>query len=184
MTRIACSLSEQTHGCFLWSSGQPLVSMIPQHLWACPRRRCCGRLPVAPTRAPLARCRWLRPRHLAREAPRLCLVETVLLSPDDVLPRARSSRCSTSFQSMKRQPAARCCGLSAFCAAVCTNESSNCQSTVVVESRLTRLDSTSKKNSAKCFGHLLADRALEGPHVRSVPAAVCTPSSSAGRSTV
>ena len=54
---------------------------------------------------------------------------------------ARSSRCSTSFQSMKRQPAARCCGLSAFCAAaVCTNESSNCRSTDVLKSRLTRVE--------------------------------------------
>ena len=44
---------------------------------------------------------------------------------------------------MKRQPAVRCCGLSAFCAAVCTNESSSCRSTAVLESRLTcsKLDS-------------------------------------------
>ena len=65
----------------------------------------------------------------------------------------RNSRCSTSFQSMKRQPAARCCGLSAFCAAVCTNESSSCRSTDVLESRLARskLDSASKKNAAKCL---------------------------------
>ena len=107
---------------------------------------------AAPTRAPLARCCWLRPRHLAREAPRLCLVETVLPSPEDVA-SAGSFRCSTSFQSMRRQPAVRCSGLSAFCAAVCTNESSSCQSTDVLESRFTRskLDSTSKKNSAKCL---------------------------------
>ena len=83
---------------------------------------------------------------------------------------ARSSRCSTSFQPMKRQPAVRCCGLSAFCTAVCTNESSSCRSTAVLESRLTcsKLDSTSKKNSAECFGYLLADRVLEGAHVRPV----------------
>ena len=94
---------------------------------------------------------------------------------------------------MKRQPAARGCGLSAFCAAVCANESRSCRSTEVLESRLARskLDSASKKNSAKClatlprrtlrsvwppfqeelgevFGHLAADRPLEGSHVRSV----------------
>ena len=62
-----------------------------------------------------------------------------------------------SFQSMKRQPAARCCGLPAFCAAVCANESSSCRSTDVVKSRLTRskLDSASKKNSTKCFATTL-----------------------------
>ena len=47
--------------------------------------RCCDRLQVAPSHAPLARCRWNRPRHLAREAPRLCLVETGLPSPEAVL---------------------------------------------------------------------------------------------------
>ena len=79
---------KQTHGCSLWSSGQllaPLVPLIPRHQLACPRCRCCGLLSVAPSRAPLARCRWLRPRHLVREAPRLCLVETVLPSPEGVL---------------------------------------------------------------------------------------------------
>ena len=79
---------------------------------------------------------------------------------------ARSSSCSTSFQSMNHQPAARLCGLSAFYAAVCTNQSSSCRSTNVLESRLARLllDSASK-NSGKC---LAADRTLEGSHVRSV----------------
>ena len=110
-------------------------------------------LPVAPSRTPLARCRWLRPRHLAREAPRLRLVETVLPVSRRRFASVRSSRCSTSLQSMKRQPAVRCCGLSAFCAAVCKNESSSCRNTAVLESRLTcsKLDSTSKKNSAKCL---------------------------------
>ena len=64
---------------------QPLVPLTPPHQWVSRHCRCCGRLPVAPTRAPLARCRWLRPRHLAREAPRLCLVETALPSPEGVL---------------------------------------------------------------------------------------------------
>ena len=63
----------------------PMVPLIPRHQWVRRHCRCFDRLPVAPSRAPLARCRWLRPRHLAREAPRLCLVETVLLSPEDVL---------------------------------------------------------------------------------------------------
>ena len=79
---------KQTHGCSLWSSGKllaPLVPLIPRHQWVRHHCRCCDRLPVAPSRAPLARCRWLRPRHLAREAPRLCLVETVLQSPEGVL---------------------------------------------------------------------------------------------------
>ena len=62
----------------------PLVPLIPRHQWVRRHCRCCDRLPVAPSRAPLARCRWLRPRHLAREAPRLCLVETVLPSPEGV----------------------------------------------------------------------------------------------------
>ena len=53
----------------------PLVPVIPRHQWVRRHCRCCDRLPVAPSRAPLARCRWLRPRHLAREAPRLCLVK-------------------------------------------------------------------------------------------------------------
>ena len=121
----------------------PLVSLVPRHLRV--RRHCrrCDRLPVAPSRVTVARCRWLRPWHLAREAHRLCLVEAVLPSPDGVLP--------PSIQSMKRQPAF--CGLSAFCAAVCTSESSSCRSTAVLESRLTcsKLDSTSQKNSAKCL---------------------------------
>ena len=72
---------KQTHGCSLWSSGSRWCHWCRCFLdtkWACPRRRCCGRLPVAPSRA-------LRPRHLASEAPRLCLVETVLPSPEDVL---------------------------------------------------------------------------------------------------
>ena len=34
----------------------PLAPLIPRHRWARPRRRCCGHLTVAPTRAPLARC--------------------------------------------------------------------------------------------------------------------------------
>ena len=68
---------------------------------------------------------------------------------------------------MKRQPAVRCCGLSASYAAVCTNDSSSWRSTAVLESRLTRskLDSTSKKKLAKCLA-TLADRVLEGAHVR------------------
>ena len=80
-------------------------------------------------------------------------VETALSSPDGVFASARSSRCSTSFQSMKRQPATRCCGLSAFCTAVSTNESSSCRCTDVLESglALSKLDSASKKNSAKCL---------------------------------
>ena len=53
----------------------PLVPLIPRHQWAHPRCRCCGRLPVAPSRAPLARCWWLRPWHLARKTPRLCLFD-------------------------------------------------------------------------------------------------------------
>ena len=83
---------------------------------------------------------------------------------------ARSSRCSTTFGSMKRQPAARCSGLSAFCAAGCTNESISCPSTDVLESRLTRskLDSTSKKNSAKCLATSLRIELLKGSHVPSV----------------
>ena len=82
----------------------------------------------------------------------------------------RSSRCSTSFQSMKRQPAVRCCGLSAFCVAVCTNESSNWRSTAVLESRLTcsKLDSTFQEELCEVFGHLLTDRALESAHVHPV----------------
>ena len=77
--------------------------------------------------------------------------------------------CSTSFQSMKRQPAVRCCGLSAFCAAVCTNENSSCRSTAVLESRLTRskLDDI-QEELGEVFGHHVADRALEGAHVRPV----------------
>ena len=67
-----------THGCSLWSEQRQLLApLLPRHLWV-RHCRCCDRLPVAPSRAPLARCRWLRPRHLACEAPRLCLVETVL----------------------------------------------------------------------------------------------------------
>ena len=108
------------------------MPLIPRHQRARPRRRCCDRLPVAPSRAPLARCRWLRPRHLAREAPRL--VETVLRSPEDVLllreahvAPPRSNRRSASQQ-------LDVAGLSAFCAAVCADESSSCRSTDVAES--------------------------------------------------
>ena len=63
---------------------------------------------------------------------------------------------------MKRQPAARC-GLSAFCAAVCTNESSSCRSTDVFEVGL-----GFQEELGQMFGHLAADRTLEGSHVRSV----------------
>ena len=62
-----------THG-FSFEQRQPLAPLIPRHQWERRHCRCCGRLPVAPTRAPLA-----------RDAPRLCLVETVLLSPEGVL---------------------------------------------------------------------------------------------------
>ena len=85
---------KQTHGYSLWSSGNrgccavttgaadssTLVGVSSRHL-----RSCCDRLLVAPSHAPMARCRWPRPRHLAREVIRLCLVETVLPSPEDVL---------------------------------------------------------------------------------------------------
>ena len=86
---------------------------------------------------------------------------------------ARSSRCSISFQSMKRQSAVRCCGLSAFCTAVCASESSSCRNSDVLESRLTRskLHSTSKKNS-EVFGHLLTDRVVEGSRERSMQLSV------------
>ena len=80
---------------------------------------------------------------------------------------ARSSRCSTSFQSMKRQPAVRCCGLSAFCAAVCTNESSSCRGAEVVESRF-EVGLGFQEELGEVFDHLKADRTLEVSHVRSV----------------
>ena len=54
---------------------------------------------------------------------------------------------------MKRQPAVRCCGLSAFCAAVCTNESS-------------RVGLDFQEELGELFGFLWADRVLEGAHVR------------------
>ena len=59
---------KQTHG-FSLEQRQPLAPLIPRHQWERRHCRCCGRLQVAPTCAPLA-----------REAPRLCLVETVLMS--------------------------------------------------------------------------------------------------------
>ena len=67
---------KQTHGFSLWSSA---YRQRPR------RRRYCFRLPAAPSRAPLLRCRWLRPLHLTREAPQLCHVKTVLPSPEDIL---------------------------------------------------------------------------------------------------
>ena len=86
MTRVACSLSDSR----LLSLEQqqllaPLVPLIPRHEWVRCHCRCCDRLPVVPSRAPLARCRWLERRRLVREAPRLCLVETGLPSPEDIL---------------------------------------------------------------------------------------------------
>ena len=69
------------------TAGAAGATLIPRHQLARPRRRCCRRLPVAPTRAPLARCRWLRPRHLVRARFVGCASwETVLPSPDSVLP--------------------------------------------------------------------------------------------------
>ena len=75
---------------------------------------------------------------------------------------ARNSRCSTSFQSMKRQPASPCSGLSAFCAAVCTSERSNCRNTHVLETKLTcsNLDFDFQKELGKIFGHLAENRVL------------------------
>ena len=73
-----------------------------------------------------------------------------------------------SSQTMKRQPAARCCELSAFCAAVCTNESSSCRTTDMLESRLARSWTRLSRRIGSVFGHLAADRVLEGSHVRSV----------------
>ena len=73
---------------------------------------------------------------------------------------------------MKRQPAARCCGQSAFfaAAAVRANESSSCRGTDVVESRLARskLDSASKKNSSKCLATSLRIELRKLAYVRSV----------------
>ena len=119
---------KQTHGCSLWSSGNRWSPLIPRHQWARPRRRCCGRLPVAPSRAPLAHC-----------------------------------------ASMKRQPAARCCGLSVFCAAVCTNERSSSEHRCAgVQIGTFEVGLGFQEELGEVFGHLVADRALEGSHVRSV----------------
>ena len=96
---------KQTHGFSLWSSA---------YRWGPRRRRCCNRLPAAPSRAPLVRCRWwLQPLSLTREA---------------------------SFQSMKCLPAVRCSGLSAFYATMRTNKSNNNQRTNMLKSKInTRL---------------------------------------------
>ena len=127
------------------------MPLIPRYQWVCRHCRCCDRLPVAPSRAPLARCLWLRRRHLAREAPRLSRLQKASAS-------ARSSRCSTSFRSVKRQPAVRCCGLSA-----------------ISEQRIggVQIDTFEvglgfQEELGEVFGHLAADRVLERSHVRSV----------------
>ena len=111
------------------------MPLIPRYQWVCRHCRCCDRLPVAPSRAPLARCLWLRRRHLAR-----------------------SPRCSTSFQSMKRQPAVRCCGLSAFSE----------QRIGGVQIDMLEVGLGFQEELGEVFGHLAADRVLEGSHVRSV----------------
>ena len=69
--------SKQHHGCCLKQRQllTSLVSLIPRHQWAYPRRRCCGCLSVAPTRASLTRCGFGIWRM------KLCLKEIVLPSP-------------------------------------------------------------------------------------------------------
>ena len=67
---------------------------------------------------------------------------------------------------MKRQPRARCCGLSAFCAAaVRANESSRCGG---VQIGTFEVEPGFQEELGEVFGHLAADRTLEGSHVRSV----------------
>ena len=63
---------------------------------------------------------------------------------------------------MKRQPAARRCGLSEFC------EGSSCRSTDVLESRMFEVGLDFQEELGEVFGYLLADRVLEGAHVRPV----------------
>ena len=151
MVRIACSLSSRLMAALSGAAAPlvPLVPLNPRHQWTCPRRRCCDRLSVAHVRL------WLAVGGFGLGIWRVRLLACASWKQLSPLQKAsaRSSRCSTSFQSMKRQPAARCCKLSAFSAAVCTTESGNCRSTDVLESRLTRskLDSVSRKNSAKCL---------------------------------
>ena len=86
----------------------PLVPRILRHQW----RACLVIiiLGVALARAPPDRCRWQW--SLAREAGRLCLVETVLLFPEDGAPLRVA--LAAPPPSNRR--------------AVCTNDSSNWQS--------------------------------------------------------
>ena len=61
------------------------------------------------TRAPLARCRWLRPRHLAREVPRLCLMERVLPSPLTLLHLIPIDEALASSSMLRVVCVLRCC---------------------------------------------------------------------------
>ena len=88
MIRIACSLSSRLMAALFGAaatagaagaadSSTPAGASSPSSLlWSSAS---------GSTTAPLARCRWLGFLHLAREAPLLCLVETVLPSPEGVL---------------------------------------------------------------------------------------------------
>ena len=137
---------KQTHDCSLWSRW--CRSFLDTS--GCRHCRCCDRLPVAPSRAPLARFLWLRRRHLAREAPRLSRLQKAFCFCE--------KRCSTSFQSMKRQPAVRCCGLSAFSE----------QRIGGVQIDTFEVGLGFQEELGEVFGHLAADGVLEGSHVRSV----------------
>ena len=110
------------------------MPLIPRYQWA--RRHCrrCDRLQVAESRAPLARCRWLRPLHL--KAFCFCEKLTLLhLVPIDEAPASGSM-------------------LRAVCVCSCRSSGAGVQ-----------IDTF---EVGEVFGHLAADRVLEGSHVRLV----------------
>ena len=122
------------------------MPLIPRYQWVCRHCRCCDRVRL-----------WLAVSGFGVGTWRVRLLGCPVSRRR--FASARSSRCcSTSFQWMKRQPAVRCCGLSAFSE----------QRIGGVQIDTFEVGLGFQEELGEVFGHLAADRVLEGTHVRPV----------------